>query len=187
MPGSSEFGFRLLIVPTTLMFAVCDTPRQPDRKTSDASVSVDAETSRDSGVLRDGGSNADTGLNADAATPSDAGGAVETRVERLADCQRHAGIPEQTACIALRITCGDLPPADVQLRVWGAAAGSMPQGNIVLGMGGTGIGWVVDDRMDNSSVQGRLLARFASMGFTVYEWAWVDGWWGAFTPNVGFF
>ena len=193
-----------LCLLTVLIFGLgCESKECCEDPTTDgAQAVIDSGGSMDSAVYEDQGPAADQGVALDdTPAPDDADapdvltamdGRIEpdgarntTSVERVPDCQGHAAFPEQTDCVTLRVTCGGLPPTDVKVRVWRAADGSAPQGNIVMGMGGTGTGWVVDDRANADAVQGRLLRRLAGQGFTVFERAWVDGWWGASAAGAG--
>jgi hypothetical protein len=110
-------------------------------------------------------------------------GSTAVQVERLQDCENHATATNQDQCIALRISCGGLAAADVHLRVWAPTQGTTVAGTLVLGMGGTGTDFVVPD--NSNSVQGRMMEQLVQRGYRAIERAWVDGWWGASTPNVG--
>ena len=76
-----------------------------------------------------------------------------------------------TACRRLEVTCPDLKPIAVQIRVTEPAAGAAARGTVLLGSGGGGGGFY------GGAADGQALVRdLASMGFRVVDRAWGGGW-----------
>src|SRR5215472_4530506 len=58
-------------------------------------------------------------------------------VKELADACPAGPVPD-TTCRRLQVSCPDLKPIDVQIRITQAAAGAAPRGTVMLGSGGGG-------------------------------------------------
>jgi hypothetical protein len=82
-----------------------------------------------------------------------------------------AGPVANTTCRRLQVSCPDLKPIAVQIRITQPAAGAALRGTVVLGSGGGGGTFYAGA----PPVQ-ELVTQLAGMGFLVVDRAWNGGW-----------
>ena len=86
-------------------------------------------------------------------------------VKELPEPCPSAPVPN-TTCRRLEVSCPELRPIEVQIRVTQPAAGVATRGTVMLGSGGGG----------NAFYGSPLVRDLAAMGFLVVDRAWTGGW-----------
>jgi hypothetical protein len=81
-----------------------------------------------------------------------------------------AGPVANTGCRRLQVSCPELKPIVVQIRVTEPSAGVTPRGTVMLGSGGGGNGFY------GGGPDAGLIRELAGMGFLVVDRAWAGGW-----------
>lgn len=97
--------------------------------------------------------------------------ALGTVEEKSSICQNPSNLLPNTTCKTLTVTCPELNPIDVNLKITQPANGMSPIGTVVLGTGGNGTGFI-----DSSQSMRDVITDLSNEGYLVVQRAWATVW-----------